>query len=104
MSNWAHVTAPHSRRLLEGDGSASMIELFQVAGEMGRALAADELDDMVMERAIVARRAAVEDLEGIIFDDPDCYNDNGEFIGNPGIDKLAAVSAVRRFWSDGTVS
>jgi hypothetical protein len=81
-----------------------MVQLLKVVGEINRALAADELDDMISERSIVARAQAALDFVDIMDDSPDCYDEQGEVTGNLGVDKLAAVSAIRRFWSDGEIS
>lgn len=102
--SWNHVTAPASRAILDSQWPPTHLQLGQAWHEMATALGEDVGNEDVSHRAITTRSRALEDFEEVMMSDNDCFDESGEVTGNAGIDKLAAVSALRRFWSDGEVS
>lgn len=102
--DWNHVIAPASGEILRQGWPPTHLQLAQAWAEMNGALGDDVGNEDVSHRAITARSRALEDFESVMLADNDVLDDAGEVTGNAGIDKLAAVSAMRRFWSDGEIS
>lgn len=102
--DWNHVVAPASREILDSPWPPTHLQLGRAWHEITTALGEDVSNEEVSHRAIMARGRALEDFEAVMLADNDCFDDAGEVTGNAGVDKLAAVSALRRFWSDGEVS
>lgn len=102
--DWDHVTAPASREILQQAWPPTHIQLGLSWHEMATALGEDVGNEEVSHRAITARGRALDDFESVMMADNDVHDEAGEVTGNAGVDKLAAVSALRRFWSDGEIS
>jgi hypothetical protein len=101
--NFDHVTAPASREILDQTFFPTHVQLMRAFSEMSAALEEDVNNEDVPYSAIDARAAALNELELVLSSNNDVYNEAGEYVGNVGVDKAAAVQAILSFWSDGQV-
>lgn len=104
MGVWNHVVAPVSRAVLDRGTPPTMVELCQIHREMAEGFAADQRDDILEARPLSIREKALTAFNTLLGDDPDFFDAEGIFIGNPGVDKLRLLQCIRAFWSDGEQS